>query len=83
MTDHHEPQGQHNPPRNPPDDVSATGHPNIAENENKKRNNWGRILCWLGTHDDKVIDATFGFGAGGNVERVECKRCGRLETRYC
>ncbi len=83
MTDRHEPHGQRLSPNNPPDDVSAIGNPKIAENENKKQNKWGRLLCWLGMHDDKVIDATFGFGSAGNVERVECKRCGRLETRWC
>ena len=41
----------------------------------------GRLFCWLGLHDDRVIDGTYGFGPGGNVERVECKRCRRMETR--
>ncbi len=41
----------------------------------------GRILCWLGFHDFRVIDVTFGFGEGGSVERVECRRCGVLTTR--
>ena len=35
-----------------------------------------RLLCRLGIHDFKTIDITFGFGAGGSVETVECQRCG-------
>ena len=41
----------------------------------------GRVLCWLGIHDFRVTDTSFGFGAGGNVEKVECRRCGVTETR--
>ncbi len=41
----------------------------------------GRLLCRLGLHDFRVIDVTFGFGAGGSVERVECRRCGLVATR--
>jgi hypothetical protein len=41
----------------------------------------GRLLCWLGIHDMQVIDKTFGFGDGGGVEKVECRRCGATMTR--
>ena len=41
----------------------------------------GRLLCWLGCHDFRVINVRLGFGAGGNIERVECWRWGRLFTR--
>ncbi len=41
----------------------------------------GCFLCWLGFHDFRVIDRTFGFGAGGEVEKVECRRCGVIVTR--
>ena len=40
----------------------------------------GRILCWLGFHDFRVVDVTFGFGTNG-VERDECRRCGATRTR--
>ena len=40
----------------------------------------GRLLCRLRLHDYRVIDVTFGFG-GGDVERVECRRCGVVTTR--
>lgn len=41
----------------------------------------GRILCLIGWHDFQVVDATFGFGPGGEVARVECRRCGYVTTR--
>jgi hypothetical protein len=41
----------------------------------------GRILCFLGLHDFKMIDASFSFGPGGSVSRVECRRCGYVTTR--
>ena len=34
------------------------------------------LLCWLGIHRYKVIDATFGFGAGGTAQRIKRKICG-------
>ncbi len=41
----------------------------------------GRVLCWLGFHDFRVIGKTFDFGAGGGTEKVECRRCSILMTR--
>lgn len=41
----------------------------------------GRILCFFGVHDFQVIDATLGFGSGGGVAKVRCKRCGLTTTR--
>jgi hypothetical protein len=41
----------------------------------------GRGLCWLGIHDHRVIDASFGFAPGETVERVECRRCGAITAR--
>jgi len=41
----------------------------------------GRLLCLLGFHDFRVIDRTFEFGAGGSIEKVECRRCGATMTR--
>jgi hypothetical protein len=41
----------------------------------------GRLLCGLGFHSFRVIDATLGFGAGGSVEKVECRRCGVIVSR--
>ena len=41
----------------------------------------GRLLCRLGFHDYGVVDVSFGFGAGGSVETVECRRCGQRTTR--
>ncbi len=39
------------------------------------------LLCRLGFHDYGVVDVSFGFGAGGSVETVECRRCGQTTTR--
>jgi len=41
----------------------------------------GFLLCRFGFHDFRVIDRTFEFGAGGGVEKVECRRCGTTMTR--
>jgi hypothetical protein len=40
-----------------------------------------RIKCWLGIHDFKVLEITFGFGEGGDVEKVECNRCSLIIER--
>ena len=42
---------------------------------------FGRLLCWLGIHDFRVIDVTLGFGEAGGVEKVECRRCGVVMSR--
>ena len=41
----------------------------------------GRLLCRLGFHSFRVIEATLGFGDAGNVEKVECRRCGVFMSR--
>ncbi|MCH6590139.1 MAG: hypothetical protein ACE1Y3_02340 [Rhodospirillales bacterium] len=41
----------------------------------------GQLLCLLGFHDYHVISGTFGFGGAGNVEKIECRRCGQVTTR--
>ncbi len=38
----------------------------------------GRILCFFGLHDFRLVDATFGFGAGGEVTKLQCQRCRRV-----
>jgi hypothetical protein len=53
----------------------------LSVNGAKLREFVGRLLCWLGIHDFRVVDATFSFGVGGNVERIECRRCGWATTR--
>jgi len=56
----------------------------VSENGDKQLNIPGiieRLLCWLGFHDFQVIETTFGFGEGGNVEKDQCRRCGLLRTR--
>ena len=39
------------------------------------------LLCWLGIHRYKVIDVTFGFGAGGAIQKIKCKICGIQKIR--
>ena len=34
------------------------------------------FLCWLGIHRYKITDTTFGFGAGGSTQKMQCKICG-------
>ncbi|NIM27011.1 MAG: hypothetical protein GTO67_08645 [Gammaproteobacteria bacterium] len=41
----------------------------------------GRFLCFVGVHDFRVLEVRFGFGEGNRIEKVECRRCGRLSTR--
>ncbi len=40
-----------------------------------------QLLCLAGLHDFRTIDVTFGFGQGGSVAKVECKRCGYVTVR--
>jgi len=39
------------------------------------------LLCWLGVHRYKVVDTTFGFGAGGSAQKIKCKICGIQKIR--
>ena len=41
----------------------------------------GRLLCLLGVHDFEIIEVSSGFGVGGGVAKVRCKRCGVITTR--
>ena len=41
----------------------------------------GRLLCLVGFHDYRVLEARFGFGQGNRIEKVECRRCGQVSTR--
>ncbi|HEY5700535.1 MAG TPA: hypothetical protein VIT83_00430 [Gammaproteobacteria bacterium] len=41
----------------------------------------GRLLCFLGFHDFRIVEVSFGFGPGNTVEKVECRRCGFHTTR--
>lgn len=42
----------------------------------------GRLLCVVGWHDYVVVSRTFGFGPSGDVEKVECRRCGHVTARH-
>ena len=39
------------------------------------------LLCRLGFHNFRVIEATYGFGDAGDIEKIECRRCGVLMIR--
>ena len=34
------------------------------------------LLCWLGIHRYKTIDARFGFGSQDPIKTIQCKICG-------
>ena len=34
------------------------------------------LLCWLGIHRYKIIDASFGFTSKDMIQTVQCKNCG-------
>jgi hypothetical protein len=40
-----------------------------------------RIKCWIGIHNFRVLEITFGFGEAGDVEKVECNRCSLIISR--
>ena len=40
-----------------------------------------QVLWRPGFHDYQVGDATFGFSDGTNVERDQCRHCGKICTR--
>lgn len=42
----------------------------------------GRLLCLLGFHDFEILEVSAGFGAGGSVAKVKCRRCGLITTRH-
>ncbi len=41
-----------------------------------------RLPCLLGFHTFRVVEKVVSFGSGGNVEKVQCKRCGLTITRH-
>ncbi len=41
----------------------------------------GRLLCLLGIHDFRIVEVTYGFSPGSNVQRLQCRRCGQTTTR--
>ena len=41
----------------------------------------GRLLCFLGSHDFRVVEVSFAFGGSSGIEKVECRRCGYRTAR--
>ncbi len=54
----------------------------MANENGKGMPDWiGRLLCLIGIHDFRTIEMIGGFGSGGAVQKVECRRCGLVATR--
>jgi len=39
------------------------------------------LLCWVGIHQYKIIDVTYGFGTSDSIKTLECKICGIKEIK--
>ena len=39
------------------------------------------LFCWLGIHQYKIIDITYGFGASDSIQTIECKICGITKVK--
>ncbi|MCZ6813259.1 MAG: hypothetical protein O7F14_04310 [Alphaproteobacteria bacterium] len=53
----------------------------MAESSDKLMDWIGRLLCRFGFHDYRLMEMVSGFGVGGHVQKVECRRCGYTTTR--
>ncbi len=53
----------------------------VAESSDKLMDWIGRLLCRFGFHDYRLMEMVSGFGVGGHVQKVECRRCGYTTTR--
>ncbi len=53
----------------------------MAEIRDRLRNWIGHLLCGVGFHDYRLIEVIGAFGGSGQVEKVECRRCGYATTR--
>ncbi len=53
----------------------------VSERRNELLTWIGRLLCYLGIHDFRLVEVVGGFGQGGQVQKVECRRCGYTTTQ--
>ncbi len=53
----------------------------MAESRDRMPNWIGRLLCGFGFHDYHLIEVVGAFGGSGQVQKVECRRCGHATTR--
>ncbi len=53
----------------------------MSESRDRLLDRIGRHLCWFGFHDYRLIEVVGAFGGGGQVKKVECRRCGYATTR--
>jgi hypothetical protein len=55
--------------------------PTVTERRNELPSWIGRLLCRFGIHDYRLIEVVGGFGQGGQVQKVECRRCGYITAK--
>ena len=65
----------------PPKLPFGLGVPLVAESRDTMLNWIGRLLCRFGFHDYRLIEVVLAFGGSGQVQKVECRRCGYATTR--
>ncbi len=53
----------------------------VVESRDSMQNWVGRLLCRFGLHNYRLIEVDGTFGGGVQVEKAECRRCGRVTTR--
>ena len=53
----------------------------VPESLDKLREWIGRLVCRFGFHDYRLMEMVSGFGRSGQVQKVECRRCGYVTTR--
>jgi len=54
----------------------------VAESRDRLLDWIGRLLCWFGFHDYRLIEVVGAFGGSSQVvQKVECRRCGYATTR--
>ena len=41
----------------------------------------GRLRCFFGFHDFRVVEVSYAFGGSSGIEKVECRRCGYRTAR--
>jgi hypothetical protein len=70
-------QGQ----RQPETAALAPKVPTVTEKQGNLPTWIGGLLCRLGVHDYRLIEVVGSFGPGGQVQKVECRRCGCTATK--
>lgn len=53
----------------------------MSKKNNQLETRIGQLLCLLGFHDFRLVEVEESFGLGGQVKKVECRRCGYYTTQ--